>query len=452
MATPDDAEEFVEDDADETTKDATVGAEDIADAGVDPPADAEPPARIDAGLLIDLGAPPPSAPDVPGVVDQPVVNDRVVPVPRDAGAAPVDAPAPTCPIPVEVVVYSQGGWNLLAAAFHDNPSVCANYWLSIPSLTSDRTMLRAPAESDRIRRLGPRFHALAEFSWGGWAAVPGMTWFEKGVEFRRRMVTAGYDVASGDAWAINELPSTVRYDPTTRANVRAAMRGLYTGPAGSRTVRGAAFVIGFGQSTEVLGAYKRNLENWITDAPFWVDANRYAQWWGQEVYPDPAATCVGSATVGERAAALNTFLQHVPQLASATGAPPAAATARSYLGRTFIPLMTAVWQSPAYQTGSLSLAQMQHFVSSQVYATRVWAAAHNTPDGRIAFAWDNPTTGSPADARALADRLAAAIAGAYGNNGGRAARACGSSTAYTWCRCTVAGATFNRGWGGFSTW
>ena len=405
----------------------------VADAGS---MDAAAPHPADGGTVV-----PPN--DVPGP-----------PPPADAGSPPppADAGTPTCPQAVEVIIYDQGGWNALATALQADPSPCAHYWLSIPSLSADRTALRGAAEAAGIRARGPRFHALAEFSWGGWAAVGGMTWFDKGVEFRRRMDSAWYDVAAGDAWEINELPSTARTDAATRANVREAMRGLYTGPAGARAVRGAVFVIGMGEGTTNLATYKQHLENWLQDAAFWVDANSYARWWGQEVYPDPTAVCVGSATVAERAASLNAFTEHLPRLAASVGSPTTVNTAQSYLGRAYVPLLTAVWQSAAYQTDALTLDQMEHFVSTQVYATRAWSAAHTVPDGRIAFAWDNPTPGSATLAPALAARLASSIAGAYGDGGGMAARACSPSGAYTWCQCAVAGAAFNGAWEGFGTW
>src|SRR5205814_251069 len=146
-----------------------------------------------------------------------------------------------CPTAVEVVVYNQGGWNVVASAMHDSASPCADYYFSIPAVTADKTLPRAGGAAAGIRALGSRFHAMAEFHWGTWSGVTGMTWFQKGVEFRRRMVTAGYE--AGDTWAINELPSTTRTDAATRTNVRDAVRGLLTGPSGAPALRGAVFII-----------------------------------------------------------------------------------------------------------------------------------------------------------------------------------------------------------------
>ena len=70
-----------------------------------------------------------------------------------------------------------------------------------------------PDQASRIRALGSAFHALAEINvtgWTSWVASTGSSWYAAGVEARRRMATAGYDVAAGDTWALNELSSAVQ--------------------------------------------------------------------------------------------------------------------------------------------------------------------------------------------------------------------------------------------------
>ena len=63
------------------------------------------------------------------------------------------------------------------------------------------------------------------------------------------MAAAGYDVAHGDTWVLNELTTAVRRgDGNARANIREFLRGLYEGD-GTRPTKGAVFVIGFGQRT-----------------------------------------------------------------------------------------------------------------------------------------------------------------------------------------------------------
>ena len=63
---------------------------------------------------------------------------------------------------------------------------------SLPALAGDKTRLRSPAVFDRLRRLGPRIHPLAEVTlgqtgWAKWVADGNGSWYDAGVEFRRRM-------------------------------------------------------------------------------------------------------------------------------------------------------------------------------------------------------------------------------------------------------------------------
>jgi hypothetical protein len=114
--------------------------------------------------------------------------------------------------PLRAVFYAATDWLRLATRLAANPSPCAQYYVSIPALVSDKTKPR-PDQAFRIRALGPNFHAMAEIhwtTWSRWVASTGSTWYEAGVEARRRMAAAGYDVAKGDIWAVNEFPSSVR--------------------------------------------------------------------------------------------------------------------------------------------------------------------------------------------------------------------------------------------------
>lgn len=230
------------------------------------------------------------------------------------------------------------------------------------------------------------------------------------------------------------------------------MQGLYEGPSGSPAVRGAVFTSGMGQDTTNFAVYKPYVEDWLEDADFWVKADLYARWWAQEVYADPDHSCVGSASVAERSAATNSYVEHVARLAEV--GPASANTAQSYLGRAYVPLMNAVWGSvdSGYGNTVVSLDNMQHFVSTEVYAARSWSNSHNHPDGRLGFAWARADGVLDSDLATLAARLATAIHYAYDEGGGSAAGACSPSGAYTWCVCDVGGAAFNEGWDTFATW
>lgn len=360
------------------------------------------------------------------------------------------AQEPTCPVPVEVVVYTQSAWNPLADALGADSSPCADYFISIPALTADKTMPRSGAPSE-IHAHGGRFHAMAEFQFASWSQVTILSPFEKGVEFRRRMEAAGYDVAAGDIWALNELPSTVRSNPAVRADAREILRGLYQGPPGAMPVAGTVFTVGLGQNTVNFAVYKPNLKNWITDQPFWVDMDQYARFWAQEVYADPHYVCLGSADLFTRALRLNQYLEHVPNLAAA--GPDAAAPARSYFERAFVPLASAVWQSTGgYGDTRVPLDDMAGHIATQIYATRTFSDQHPFPAGRLGFGWGRLTNVSPDDLSTLAARAASSIHYAYDDGGGFAAGACSPTGDEAGCACDVTNAGLNAGWQTFESW
>jgi hypothetical protein len=83
---------------------------------------------------------------------------------------------------------------------------------------------------------------MAEIDLNGWrpwvAADSTRTGFDAGVEARRRMAAAGFDVDAGDIWAVNEFSSAVRTNTgAARQNMRDLVRGLYTGD-GTTPVQG----------------------------------------------------------------------------------------------------------------------------------------------------------------------------------------------------------------------
>lgn len=369
-----------------------------------------------------------------------------------AGGAPwTQPPLPaTCQKNARILTYDPVGHGRLLAAFAANPSPCADYYVHLPAIAGDKAQPRGGAAVQSVHDAGARFHAMAEFHWGEWSTVGGMTWLEKGREFRARMVAAGYD-PTRDTWGINELPSTTRTDPAVRADVEALVQGLYEGPAGSPAMGGAVYVIGMGSGTLNFSVYKPALEGWLEDATFWQTMNKYVRWWGQETYQHPADVCVGSVQVAVRSAAVNDYAMHVAKLAAA--GPASAGAARSFFDESYVPLQSAFWHGAPYGTETTTLEQMKHLVSTQVYASRAWGGTHNYPDWRLALAWNDQLDGAtPAELDELAARVAAAVRGAYDEGASTAAHACSPSGAYTWCVCDVPGAAFNAGWSTFETW
>ncbi|MDQ3777861.1 MAG: hypothetical protein M3310_03195 [Actinomycetota bacterium] len=365
-------------------------------------------------------------------------------------------PIPRCR-PAELVFYAARDWLRLGAKLAEHASPCADYYISVPPLVADKTNPR-PNQAWRIRALGRRFHAMAEIhwtTWQSWARANGRTMYDAGVEARRRMAAAGYDVANGDTWAVNEFPSSVRRNlGTARADARDFVRGLLEGD-GVR-VQGAVFVIGVWHGTGDASAYKRTLKEWLADGPFWIEMQRAVRFWGQEVYGDARRWGVPGATAAVRRDYLNDFLQHAAKLGVV--APAEHGAARWFLERAHTPVANAGWQWPAGLGWTMvSGDQMRHFVSSQTYALRHFAASRPGPDA-FGFAWaPNNSTSMPerefvAQTGRLLDRLGAALA-----ESGTESRpdpglhACASG-GIDWCHADVEGASFTDAWRIFSAW
>jgi hypothetical protein len=357
----------------------------------------------------------------------------------------------------EFVFYAARDWLRLGPKLAEHASPCADYYISIPPLVSDKTNPR-PNQAWRIRALGPRFHAMAEIHWAtwqSWVRATGSTWYDAGVEARRRMAAAGYDVALGDTWAVNEFPSSVRRNlGTAREDAREFVHGLYEGEG--RPVQGAVFVIGVMHGTNDASLYKSTLKTWLADTPFWLDMQRAVRFWGQEVYGDARRWGVVGAPPSLRRAYLNDFLQHAAKLGSV--APAEFDAARAFLTRAHTPIANAGWQWP---TGlgwtMLSGDQMRHFVSAQTYALRHFAATRPGND-RFGFAWapNNATAMANAEFIAQTGQLLDRIGAALSESGSEwsfdpGIHAC-ASLGLDWCQADVEGAEFTDAWRIFSAW
>src|SRR5262249_52800747 len=144
----------------------------------------------------------------------------------------------------------------------------------------------------------------------------GGSWYQAGVEVRRRMAAAGFDVGAGDTWVVNEFSSAVRVGSgSSRQNMRDLVRGLYDGDGGP-PAKGVVLVVGIGQPTASLGTYKARLESWLQDAGFWGDMGSYVSDFLQENYGDVREYGVAGADVPTRLGYLNAYLEHELELAS----------------------------------------------------------------------------------------------------------------------------------------
>lgn len=369
----------------------------------------------------------------------------------------IDEEASACARPSEVVIWATRNFDQVLAAIESNRTPCSTFWISLPPVTDEAGRKTVPRQGDVLDRIhdlqdrGVKVRAMAEFhwtSWSRWVQATGRSWYAAGVEFRRRMDAAGYDPTAGDTWVVDEFPSAVRGGlDGARGKAMAAVRGLYEGA--TPNIRGAVLVVGMSIDMTYFPEYRAALENWLCDAPFWVAMARHVRFFAQEAYANPRRVCVAGKTVEERHQALNAYVQHLHRMAAA--GPQCAATARSYLDRSYVPLQTAAWQSSLYGDMRISEEQMTRFLRLGVASQRAWAVDHAVPDGRIGFAWAPSTGQDPAALQRIAHALAGAIARAYAP-AGRIVDACSPSGSFFGCDCELSGASLNPAWQSFPTW
>jgi len=363
--------------------------------------------------------------------------------------------------PLRAVFYAASDWLRLATKLAERRSTCTEYYISVPPLVADKTQPRGN-QASRIRALGPNFHALAEIhfaTWTRWVASTGSSWHTAGVTARERMATAGYDVAQGDSWVLNELTSAVRRgDGNARANVREFLRGLYEGD-GTRPTKGAVFVIGFGQRTGDVSAYQNTLQNWLGDSAFWTDMATYVSDWSQEVYGDVRSYAIPGTPQSARRDYLNDYLQHKLVLAGA--GPETIEPARAYLREAYSPLANAAWpREGGWGWTMVSVEQMSAYVSAQVHAMRYFSATAGQARDHWGFAWaPRNTTGLPnadfgAQTGAVLDRLAAAVrdSGDAVDPADPGSAACGPPGQNVWCVGDHAEGRPNEAWKSFRGW
>ena len=99
--------------------------------------------------------------------------------------------------PLRAVFYAATDWLRLATKLAANASSCAQYYISVPPLAADKThaafgsgVADPRARAQRSTRW-PRSTSPVELM----GRDTGNSWYAAGVEARRRMAAAGYDVA-----------------------------------------------------------------------------------------------------------------------------------------------------------------------------------------------------------------------------------------------------------------
>lgn len=372
-----------------------------------------------------------------------------------------------CGAKIDVILWGGTQWRELAAAMAMDGSPCAEYYISIPPQDSDKTKLRAPAEFKRLRALGENIHPVAEIrftSESGWRAwvvgphrdwEPGRTFYDAGVEVRRRMAQRGLDVAAGETWALNELSEEVRENVSgRREEIRQFLRGLYEGAEDMPDARGIVFDIGvFGDVTDAT-AYKSSLEAWLADEPFWRELDKYVEFFAEEVYAGPLMWGVPETPVQTRASHLNEYFFHMTTLAER--GPDDIEAARAFLRRAYTPLMNAAWPHAGIGHTDLVPAEiMAGFVSTEVYAVSLFADAHpnKAPNGRMGFAWA-PNAADPHYTESGRDMVLTALATALRATGRTKDGEPGPCETLDRASCgaEVEGAAFNDAWKIFASW
>jgi hypothetical protein len=370
-----------------------------------------------------------------------------------------------CGIEVDVVLWGGIQWRELGKAIAGDLTPCADYYISVPPQDSDKTQLRSRSEFNRLRALDPHIHPVAEIrftsetGWRAWVVgphpewAPGRTFYDAGVEARRRMEERGLNVAEGETWALNELDTDVLENvPGRRQEIREFLRGLHEGDD-MEDSRGIVFNIGAPADLTDATSYKENLKGWLTDGPFWSDVDESVDFFANEVYVGPLTWGESGTTLPERTESLNDFLFHMSSLAEA--GPDSAEPAREFLARTYVPLANAAWPHELIgRTNLIAADTMAQLVSAQVYAMRKYTTTHpDSPDGGIGFAWA-PNPAEPRYSEKGRDfvlgRLARAIHAAYREGAVSETSVCGSSGEQ--CTGDVEGASLNDAWKIFASW
>ena len=363
--------------------------------------------------------------------------------------------------PLRGVFYAATDYLRLATKLAATASPCAQYYISVPPIVGNKTQLR-PDAAWRIRALGANFHAMAEIhftTWNNWVSSTGSSWYVAGTTARERMAAAGYEVAKGDTWVLNEASSAVRRGTgNARANLREFLRGLYEGD-GTRPTRGGLFIVGVGQQTSDTSLLQTNLQNWMADSAFWTAMSTYVSDWAQEVYGDVRNYAVPGASTSDRRDYMNDYLQHEIVLANA--GPSTIETSRAYLQTAFSPLANAAWERESgYGWTMVPPDQMAGYVSAQVYALRYFSATTGQAQDHWGFAWapknasGTSTSDFTSNTGLVLDRLGAAIhdSAETVDPEDPGSAACGPPGQNVWCVGDLEGARLNAAWKSFRVW
>ena len=215
------------------------------------------------------------------------------------------------------------------------------------------------------------------------------------------MAAAGYDVAAGDTWALNELSSAVRQGTgNARANMRAFLNGLYDGDGALPTPVERSSSPGSDKERPISRSTRRGCRTGTRTRPSGATCAD-ADDWSQEVYGDVRHYAVAGARPGDTA-------RPAERVPPAPDGPrwrraAAAAAARSFLAASSSPLANAAWRyDTAFGWTNVPVELMEDYVSAQTYAMR--SAGHRPL--RLRVVAEEPR-GHPGGGLRRADRRAA---------------------------------------------
>ena len=373
-----------------------------------------------------------------------------------------------CRFHAEVALYTSEDWNRLAQNARGRGIALRRLLHLDPGADRGTRRSHVRDQACRIRALGPRFHAMAEAhltAWQTWVTRNGKTWLEAGREFRKRMAAAGYDVALGDLWALNEVPSAVRQGagPVTPEPARLpprASRGrrLDSADDGRSRLRrrsrpANAEPVGLPREPARLARRLRLLGR---------GRRPRVRFWAQEVYGDIRAWGVPTRSRDDPGPEPDRLPPpSVLELARAGGERSAAA--ESFLRRTYVPLANAAWKLAQQFFGFTAVDHLTSCAtSSRSRCTRSGTTRGRNPAlgpmGRFGFAWAPENTLAPD--RGRLPREDAGLAATARLRAGECVRAgwrlatgaCGPPGDHVWCDGSYDGAVFNDGWSAFATW
>lgn len=415
-----------------------------------------------------------------------VAQALVIAATAAAHHAPVDD---ACTKRVEIAFWTANRHRVLADALAATPAACVDYYVSIPALETDRKVLRAGSIFRDVRDLGPQFHSLAEVTlglngWAEWVAAGNGTWYDAGVEFRRRMAMRNLLPELGHTWILNEFDYTTRRDQALhtagspgypRAAMKDLVRGLYEGAPGMVPAPGIV-EIGISQSHQNLPdvpAYKEEMKAWLLDADFWAAMEGKIRWLAHEVYADTRLHGVPDTRLEHRRRHLVDYQHHLFELVRAGG--PRVPQARAFFEESFMPFTNgggyvarggdAFNFEGGHGNTEVPLDQMMKFVSEQVDAVEFYAKRHFDAEAtrRIGFSWQpvnrprspgGPAIPGPefeAEVRRQAEHIAAVLAATYGADT-KSESACLRETGTDWCTMQRPDAAFTDEWKLFNVW